>query len=196
MWLWLLFGSFAAILLIWTAVQTFRKSNAPVVTPVAGVTPEQQAVVNAARAEIARDSSNVEAHHSLANVLYDTGNWDQAIVEYRAVLRRDSTRVPAMVDLGVCYYNLGDTPQAEQQFHHALALEPGQPVALFNLGIVSERHDRFAEALRWYHQAMEHAADPGLRESIAQAVQRTAARAGKQPPPLPAGGAPAGAGAK
>jgi tetratricopeptide (TPR) repeat protein len=193
MWLWLLFGTFAAVVLIATAVQTFRKQNAPpAAPPVEGVSPEQQAVVNSARAELARDSSNVEAHLALANVLYDTGNWDQAIVEYRSVLRRDSTRVPPMVDLGVCYYNLGDTPHAEELFHHALQLDPGQPVALFNLGIVAERHGHWDEALRWYHQAMEHATDAGLRESIAQALQRTATKAGRKPPPLPQGGASAG----
>jgi tetratricopeptide (TPR) repeat protein len=192
MWLWLLFGSFAAILLVWTAVQTFRKSNTPEVPPVAGVSPDQQAVVNSARAELARDSSNVEAHLALANVLYDTGNWEQAISEYRAVLRRDSTRVAPMVDLGVCYYNLGATPQAETLFHRALELQPGQPVALFNLGIVAEKHERWDEALRWFHEAMQNTQDEGLRGSIADAVKRTATKAGRTPPPLPGAGASGG----
>jgi Flp pilus assembly protein TadD len=169
-WLWLLFGTFAAGLLIWTAIDANRKRSAP--APVAGSSPEQQKMVDEARTAIASDSTNIEAHTALGNVLYDTGNWSEAIVHYRAVMRRDSTRVPPMVDLGVCYYNLGETPQAEQLFLKALTLDPNQPIALFNLGIVSERKGRPDEARAFYDRALKNAPSEELHHAVEDAIAR------------------------
>ena len=189
MWLWLLFGTFAAALLIWTAIDANRK-RAVVAGPVEGSNVEQQKMADAAHAAIAADSTNIEAHTALGNVLYDTGNWSDAIVHYRAVLRRDSTRVAPMVDLGVCYYNLGQTQQAEALFRKAITLDPRQPIALFNLGIVSERHGDTAEALKYYQRALANAPNEELKSAIVAAVQRTSQKGGKTPPP--AAGSPGG----
>ena len=171
-WLWLFFGTFAAGLLVYVAIDANRKRNEPVVSAVAGANTEQMAMVNTARGALAADSSNIEARVTLGNVLYDTGNWDEAIIQYRAVLRRDSTRVAPMVDLGVCYFNLGATKQAEDLFHQALRLDPHQPIALFNLGIVSERHGETAKALAYFGDALEHAPSEEFKTSINQAIQR------------------------
>jgi tetratricopeptide (TPR) repeat protein len=182
LWLWLLFGTFAAAILIWTAIDANRKRT--VASTVEGSSDEQQKMANTARAAIATDSTNLEAQVALGNVLYDTGHWDEAIVHYRAVLRHDPTRVPVMVDLGVCYYNLGDAKQAEELFMKALSLDPHQSIALFNMGIVSERRGDLPEAMKYYHGALESAPSEELKTAIAAALQRTAQLSGKQPPPL------------
>lgn len=181
-WLWLLFGTFAAGVLIYTAINANRQRA--VEAPVAGSSNEQQQTVDRAHEALAADSTNVEAHLALANVLYDTANWDDAIVHYRAVLRRDSTRVPVIVDLGVAYYNLGDSKQAEQLFRRALELDPHQTIALYNLGIVSERRGEMARALEYYHRALETAPPEELKGAIVSAVERTSQQAGKRAPPL------------
>ena len=190
MWLWLLFGTFAAALLVWTAIDANRKRELP--GPVEGSNADQQKLADAARAALAADSTDIDAQTSLANVLYDTANWSEAIVHYRAVLRRDSTRVAPMVDLGVCYYNLGQTQQAEALFRKALTLDAHQPIALFNMGIVSERRGNTEEALQYYHRAVENAPNEELKNAIFAAVQRTSQKAGKSPPPLPPAGGTTG----
>jgi len=184
--LWLFFGAVAAVILIWTAIDANRQRQVET-TPVAGSNDVQQKAAEAAQAALAKDSSDVEAHIALGNVLYDTANWDGAIVHYRAALRRDSTRVPVIVDLGVCYYNLGDTPEAEQLFHQALSKDPNHPVALYNMGIVNERRERWADALAFYHRALENSPSDDARTEIAEAVTRMEQKTGKRPAPLPAG---------
>ena len=179
MWLWLLFGTIGAVVLIWTAIDANRQRI--VATPVEGSSAAQQTMADSARAHLAADSTNVEAHKALANVLYDTGHWDEAIVHYRAVLRRDSTDVPAMVDMGVCYYNLGDTKTAEQLFQKALTLDPHQAIALFNLGIVNERLGKTAEALKYYHRALESEPTEELKTAIVTAVKRTSEQGAAAP---------------
>ncbi len=179
MWLWLLFGTVAAAVLIWTAIDANRKRA--VESRVEGSNPAQQTLADAARTALAADSTNVEAHLTLANVLYDTGNWSEAIVHYRTVLRRDPARVPAMVDLGVCYYNLGETKRAEELFQQAVKLDPHQAVALFNLGIVNERHGDVGPALQYYRRALDSAPTDELKSAIEAAIQRTSPPAAKPP---------------
>lgn len=173
-WLWLLFGTFAAGLLIWTAIDANRKRNETQNSAVAGSNPLQQSYADSARAALAADSTDIGAQIALANVLYDTGNWDEAIIHYKAALRRDSTRVAPMVDLGVCYYNLGAARDAEALFHQALRLDPRQPIALFNLGIVSDRRGEAAMAQKYYRDALENAPSEEFKATITAAMQRMA----------------------
>jgi tetratricopeptide (TPR) repeat protein len=188
--LWLILGGLAVVVLVlyvgWTG---FRQSNSGP-TPVPGAAEAQQKEADAARAEIARDSTNVNAQIALANVLYDTANWPEAIIHYKSALRLDSTRVTTMVDLGVCYYNLSQTEQAEALFTKALTLDPSQPVALFNLGIVSETHEKYQQALDYYHRAMRAGPPQNMAEALNASLKRVMEKLGKPAPPIP----PAGSG--
>jgi tetratricopeptide (TPR) repeat protein len=121
----------------------------------------------------------------LADILFDTGNWSEAIIHYRAAVRRDSSLVTAMVDMGVCYYNLSDADEAERLFRLALARDPHQPFALFNLGIVYERRKEPAEALKYFHQSLESAPPENMKQALLEAMKRVAAQTGKNAPALP-----------
>ena len=180
--LWLVFGTFAALMVIWVAI----KANVDRATqPVEGSSPEQQVNADSLMRELQRDSTNVSARVRLGDILYDTGNWNDAIVHYRAALRMDSTLVSALVDLGVCYYNLGATEEAERHFTLALRREPHQPVALFNLGIVSERRKAYREAMDYYHRALQTAPPEEIKQAIMAGMARIQQAQGLQPGPLP-----------
>jgi cytochrome c-type biogenesis protein CcmH/NrfG len=175
-------GVLAVVLVLWTAFQGFKKNNpAPAVE---GAREDQQQAANMARAELARDSSNVNAQVALANVLYDTANWSEAIVHYRSAQRLDPTRVTTIVDMGVCYYNLGDAATAEGLFKRALELDPSQPVALFNLGIVAESRNDFEGALKFYHAAVRSNPPAGMSDALNESLKRVQGKLGKTPPPL------------
>lgn len=170
MTLWLAVGAIGAIALLFIAVQGFQDSNFP---QVEGARPEQQQRADEVRALIQQDSTNVAARVALGDVLYDTGNWPDAIVEYRAALRMDSTRVEALVDLGVCYYNLGLSEEAKRHFELALAKDPQQTVALFNMGIVYERRGDPRTALDFYQRSLATNPPESMRQPIEQAIERT-----------------------
>jgi cytochrome c-type biogenesis protein CcmH/NrfG len=192
--LWLILGALAVAAVLWTAWQGFQKNNSAQ-QPIAGAQEAQQQQADAARVVLARDSSNVNAQIALANILYDTANWPEAIIHYKSALRLDSTRVTTMVDLGVCYYNLSQTDDAEVLFKKAIKLDPNQPVALFNLGIVSENRGEMQKALDYYHGAMRAGAPEHMAESLNDALKRVMAKMGKTAPPIeggPGGMPPAG----
>jgi len=169
------------ISIIYFAARGFWSTNAP---PVEGAGPDQQHRADHARQALEQDSTNIEARIDLANVLYDTGNWSEAIVHYRSADRQDPRRSTVVVDLGVCYYNLGHFAAAESLFHHALSIEPEQVFALFNLGIVAESQERWDTALDFYHRAMRAGPPEGMRSALEQHMQAVMTRTGKKAPPL------------
>jgi tetratricopeptide (TPR) repeat protein len=180
--LWLIFGTFCAIVVIGVAIKT----NVDRATqPVEGSTPVQQASADSLMAAIQRDSTNVQARVQLADVLYDTANWSEAIVQYRAAIRMDSSLTPSIVDLGVCYYNLGDSQDAERHFQLALNRDPHQPVALFNLGIVYEGRKDYKRAIDMFHRALETAPPDQMKQAVVAAMERIQKAQGLKAGPLP-----------
>jgi tetratricopeptide (TPR) repeat protein len=184
------FGGFAAMVVLWVAVQATLKRN--VGAPVEGSSSVQQQSADSLMEVLARDSTNVDAHQHLADLYYDTANWEPAVIHYRAVLRRDSMRTTALVDLGVCYFNLGDKPAAEAAFANALNQVPEHPVALFNLGIVYESRDNYPKALEYFHRALESSPPGEMHTPLVQAIQRVQQKSGVKAPPLASDGAGAG----
>lgn len=182
--LWLVFGTFCALVLVWVA---FKANYDRAVQPIPGSTEAQQSRADSLRRVLARDSTDLGARIRLADILYDTGNWAEAIVHYRSVVRQDSSLATALVDLGVCYYNLGHTQEAEQHFLLALQRDPHHPVALFNLGIVYERRGEHRKALQQFHRALQSDPPEAMRDALLEAMTRVQAKIGRPARPLPEG---------
>jgi cytochrome c-type biogenesis protein CcmH/NrfG len=181
MQLWLFAGIAVVMGIVYFAAQGFWKSN---VKPVEGAAPQQQQHADAARAVLEKDSTNLAARIELANVLYDTGNWSEAIVHYKSAQRLDPSRSETVVDMGVCYYNLGRFAVAESLFQHALVLDPHQAVAMFNLGIIAESKGDWTTALTQYHRALQSDPPDAMKQVLQQRIQEAMAKTGKTPPPL------------
>lgn len=184
--IWLMTGALAAISLVVFGIRGAMQ-NRPQPAPVQGASPEQQQRADELHALVEQDSTNVEAQIRLADVLYDTGNWPDAIIHYRSAVRQDSAQYEAIVDLGVCYYNLGDTVEAERHFMLALAKVPNQTVALFNMGVLNERRENHEAALQYYHRALQTDPRDDVKQTIIEAIGRAQAATGKTAPPLPDG---------
>jgi len=182
--LWLMFGFIAAAAVTYIAIKANLDRASQ---PVEGSSDDQQKRADVFRAALAKDSTNIDARIGLGNVLYDTGNWSEAIVQYRSAVRQDSSRATTLVDLGVCYYNLGDAGDAEDLFVLALQRDPHQPIALFNLGIVSEKRSDYANALKYFHRALESGPPEEMKQALIEAMGRVQKATGKTAPPLPDG---------
>lgn len=183
--IWLMAAVVAVVVAIIVAVRGYQKTNPR--SAIDGATQAQLKAADEFRAALAKDSTDIQANIGLGNVLFDTGNWSEAIIHYRAAIARDSTRATTFVDLGVCYYNLGDFDTAEKLFKLGLDRDPHQPVALFNLGVVAERNGDNQGALKLFHQALDNHPPEGMGPSIEDAMKRVQAALGKQPGKLPGG---------
>lgn len=190
MQLWSVLGGMALMLVLFTAYQGFKQNNTKAPAPVEGAQQEQQHIADMARAELAKDSTNVNARIALANILYDTGNWPEAIIHYKSAQRTDPDRIETIVDMGVCYFNLSAPEEASALFQRALELDPNHAITLFNLGIVTESQNKLSEALSYYQRAMK-ANPPGpMSEQLQQASQRVMAKLSG--PAAPSGGSTGG----
>jgi len=76
-------------------------------------------------------SLNISGDH-----LYQTGNHQGAVEEYRKALLLDPSNVNVHNSLGVCYGMMEMYDAAEAEFEAALMLKPDEVMALFNLGVI------------------------------------------------------------
>jgi tetratricopeptide (TPR) repeat protein len=181
--IWLIFGALAAASVIWFAFDKTLKNHQQAAVP--GANEDLQKHANELMAAIAQDSTNVDARVAFADLLFDTGNWADAIVQYRSAIRQDSSRATAIVDLGVCYFNSSQPAEARRLFELALTRDPNNAQAYFNLGILAENQGQLEEALRNYHSAVRLNPPQQMMEPIATAVSRVSQKLGRTPPPLP-----------
>lgn len=172
--LWLVLGGIAVLIVMYTAFKGFQKNNTPVQQQIAGASQEMDHAATMARSELAKDSTNVNARIMLANIMYDTANWSEAIIHYKSALRSEPNRVTTIVDLGVSYFNLGSNAEAKELFESALKLEANHPIALFNMGVVSESEEKYDVALSFYNRAMNAKDVPeGMKQGLPEAIKRT-----------------------
>jgi len=181
MQIWLFVGIAVVLGFVYFAAQGFWNTH---VTPVEGASSAEQQRADQARRALETDSTNVAARIELANVLYDTGNWSEAIVHYRSAERLDPHRSTTVVDMGVCYYNLSAFSAAESLFTRALEIDPKQIFALFNLGIVAESRSDWKGAIDYFHRVMELNPPEGMRPIVEQHLQAAMEKTGRKAPPL------------
>jgi tetratricopeptide (TPR) repeat protein len=80
--------------------------------------------------------------------LYEKGNIQEAIDEFKLALELDPDNENVRNSLGVCYGLLSNYDSAIAEFEKAIAIAPGEYMALYNLGLVQllmKRPDRALE---------------------------------------------------
>lgn len=85
--------------------------------------------------------------------LYQNGDIQGAIAEFRTALLLDPSNVNVHNSLGVCYGILGDYEKALKEFKSALKLDPNEVMALYNIGLIRMLTGRKAEALKYFLDA-------------------------------------------
>jgi len=81
--------------------------------------------------------------------LYQNGDIDGAIREFKTALLLDPSNVNIHNSLGVCYGILGDYGKALKEFKAALKLDPEEVMALYNIGLVKMLTGKNSEALKY-----------------------------------------------
>ncbi len=85
--------------------------------------------------------------------LYQNGDIDGAISEFKIALLLDPSNVNIRNSLGVCYGILGDYGKALKEFKAVLKLNPDEVMALYNIGLVNMLTHKKSEALKYFLDA-------------------------------------------
>jgi tetratricopeptide (TPR) repeat protein len=124
-----------------------------------------QATVNAYRDALELDSSSTILEHNLGVLLFDMGDWKQALPHLEASRRSDvSDSLAILIMIGQCHYNEGDYEHALRTFRQVAQVRPDNPdvyreigACLRSLGNRSEAEAAFQRA----RQLSASAATPG-----------------------------------
>jgi len=85
--------------------------------------------------------------------LYQNGDIDGAIAEFKTALLLDPSDVNIRNSLGVCYGILGNYKKALKEFKATLKLDPDEVMALYNIGLVKMLTGKNSEALKHFLDA-------------------------------------------
>ena len=85
--------------------------------------------------------------------LYQHGDIDGAIREYKTAIKLDPSDINIHNSLGVCYGILGDYARALKEFKQALELDPDEVMVLYNIGLVNMLTGKPQKALEYFLEA-------------------------------------------
>jgi len=101
------------------------------------------------------DASLLEARRARGYVLWNTGNWQEAIQEYKAALAINDKIADLHLALGYNYHYLGEYDQAVQAFLQAYALNPTDPRAPFEISRTYSTVGNFSQSVQYADQAVK-----------------------------------------
>ena len=107
---------------------------------------------------IAKDPANWSVYKSMANFLFRTGRFEDALTYYKqvTVMQRDSAA--AFSNIGAAFFMLGDFGNATVAWGRSLEIEPTH-YAYMNVGNSLYYDGRFEESVDMYRQAIAFGAD-------------------------------------
>ena len=85
--------------------------------------------------------------------LYENGNLQGAIDEYKRALEMDPSNINVHNSLGVCYGLQCEYESALEEFKKVASLDPGEYMAMFNLGLVHTLRGQPEKALKFFLKA-------------------------------------------
>jgi len=137
--------------------------------------PQIMQMVQDYKAALAKNPNDLEALIGLANLEFDSGQWDKAIEYYSRALTIDSKNADVRVDRAIAYHATGKNDIARKELLQVTRERPTHKNAWLNLGVVNRDLGDRAEAIRAWERFLEldpqgeHAAS--VRQEIANLKQ-------------------------
>ena len=101
------------------------------------------------------DPTLLESRRARGYVLWNTGNWQEAVTEYKAALAINDKIADLHMALGYNYHSLGEYDQAVQSFLQAYALNPTDPMAPFEISRTYSTVGDFTQSVQYADQAVK-----------------------------------------
>jgi tetratricopeptide (TPR) repeat protein len=119
----------------------------------------------------AQNPKDADIRLKLANLLYDQGQYSQAIEWYERALELDPKNVDARTDLGTAFFYMGRPQDALREYRQSLQIDPKHEPTLLNTIIVNLEgtHDLAAAQQAWdrlHKLNPNHPALAGLKEKL------------------------------
>lgn len=106
------------------------------------------------------DPDDWDANLAIARILFEKGNYKEAISRYEPVLKHDSTNTEALWGIGRCNYRLGNFSESVEWYRRALVLLPGHIGLMEDLSYGLINSNQPEAALELYQKIVS--ADPSV----------------------------------
>ena len=128
-------------------------------------------MVQAYKAALAKNPKDLEANIGLANLEFDSGQWEKAIDYYTRSLAIDPRNADVRVDRAIAYHSSGQNDLAKKELLRVTREKPDHKNAWLNLGVVMRETGDLPGAVNAWERYLaidpdgEHAAD--IRQELA-----------------------------
>ncbi len=133
--------------------------------------------------DVAQDPDTFQAWTQLANLYFDTGQYEKAVNAYETSLRLHAGNADIWTDLGVMYRRIKQPQKAIEAFDKAIAMDPSHEISRLNKGIVLMYDLNAAEdAIQSWENLLRINPDAkiGSGESVREFVDHLKQEIGKQ----------------
>lgn len=113
------------------------------------------------RAALAKEPENIEAHYGLSLLLYEEGNFKDAVLHAHYVQLHDKVNGRYAANAALCFLAVGDLAQAYWASRRAISLEPNIARYWNDYGIIHRFLGKFDDAEHYFRYALT--LDPKLQ---------------------------------
>jgi tetratricopeptide (TPR) repeat protein len=161
------------MILVLAASAGCRKKEDPRVAEVGTVNLDALNEIENYKTILRKDPGNLQAHISLGNLYYDTGQDIRAIEHYGRALAFDPRNVNVRTDMAVCYRRSGDPDRAVEELKKAISIDPRHYQSRYNLGIILIHDKKDIEGgVRAWEALLENVPDYPYRDSLGTEIAR------------------------
>jgi tetratricopeptide (TPR) repeat protein len=121
------------------------------------VPPNHDALMNIQllKDQLLKNPNDLEHLIQLGNLLYDSGDFNNAIEPYGKTLAITPANNNVRNDYAVCFFNTGNPERAIKELNTILASEKNNITALFNMGIIHSNIGKMELAKSYYSKVIE-----------------------------------------
>ncbi len=105
--------------------------------------------------QLQKNPNDLEHLIQLGNLLYDNGNFKDAIEPYGKALSIDPSNNNVRNDYAVCFFNSGNPEKAIAELNSILAGDKGNITATFNLGVIHANIGKTDAARTYFSRTIE-----------------------------------------
>ncbi|NUM81504.1 tetratricopeptide repeat protein [bacterium] len=106
----------------------------------------------------------------LGNMLFDAGNFAEAIEPYRTALQQRSENNDVRTDYAVCLFNTNRSDEAITELNVVIKNNPDHATALYNLGVIHSHNGRNDQARIFWNRAIQAAPNSDIAPKARQAL--------------------------
>lgn len=121
-----------------------------------GMPPFLKKMLEEYKTALEKNPKDVKALSGLANMYYDSGQYEKAIPFYEKVIEIDPNASNIITDLGTCFFYIQKNDEAIKYFKMGIEKDPKNMNARYNLGIVYKSTGKTDLARSTWEEMMKH----------------------------------------